>query len=185
MAEASPDPQPRLVNARDDDLPVGEFQEAARVAIEHRRDHALRRELDGKSGLAQSPGERKIVADGTVPEFKHVALLEAFPANGRAASPAEISVVLAEVRRGGRIPGRRQRAPESAGLREKPAKRGHRAEIRDPRAAPQGARASSGRGARRNPQTRKRRILPWPACTAARRLFTFSPHSFGRPAITM
>ena len=109
----------RLVNSR----------RPGRVAIEHRGDHALRREQDGKSGLAQRVGERKIVAHGTVPEFKHVALLEAFPANRRAASPAEISVVLAEIRRGGRIPGRCQRAPESAGLREKPAKRRHRAEI--------------------------------------------------------
>ena len=73
--------------------------------------------------------KRKIVAHRTVPEFQHVALLEAFAANRRAASPAEISVMLAEIRRGGRVPGRRQRAPESAGLREKPAKRRHRAEI--------------------------------------------------------
>ena len=129
MGDAAQDPQSRFVHASDNDLPVGEFEEARRVTIEHRGDHALRREQDRKSGLAQRPRERKIVAHRTVPEFHHVALLEAFAANRRAASPAEISVMLAEIRRGGRIPGRRQRAPESADLREKPAKRRHRAEV--------------------------------------------------------
>ncbi len=43
---------------------------------------------NGKSGMAQRAGQRKIVAHGAVPEFKHVALLELFPANRCAASPS-------------------------------------------------------------------------------------------------
>ena len=176
VRQAAQRPQSRFVHARDNDLAVGEFEQAGRVAIEHRGHHALRRKQDGKPGLAQRMGERKIVADRTVPEFQHVALLEAFPANRRAASPAEIVVMLAEIGRGGRIPGRSQRAPESAGLREKPAKRRHRAEIgiRQRRhEARQPAPAGAPVGIRKHVNVKSFRGLQ----NAARRLFTFSPQS--------
>ncbi len=163
MGEPAQGPQSRFIHASDDDLPVGEFQQAGRIAIEHRGDHALRREEDGKPGLAQRVSKRKIVAHGTVPEFHHVALLEAFAANRRTASPAEIPV---DARRDTSRRARSMPKPARSRIRRSAGKTSEMWSPRrdwNPPAAPRAARASSGRDARRNPQTRKRRILPWPS----------------------
>ena len=128
-----------------------------------------------KPAPRNAPRQRVIVAHGSVPHLRPAYLLESVPPDGRAAAPAEVVGVLAEI--GGRrgVPCGNQSAPEPP-RGQQPAKCRGRAQL----ASASGATScvSHRRGARPSESTNTSTSNSGPTCsTAARRLFTLSPQS--------
>ena len=89
-------PQPRVINAGDDDLACGEFEEILPGGFAMCRNQALRNEDDFRAGAMCGVGDGIVVADRAAPFVKNVQAFEGFAIHRGRAAPCEVTVVVAK-----------------------------------------------------------------------------------------